>query len=310
MPRAKKNKDIKQTEQVMGAEGQAEATGPRGEGAADEQKENELRAEAAGALPVTKEEMARIPLPCALTFEDLQKLAQELADAISLKADEEAEFNGVRAEYKARIANADKIIQTAASKIHKRTEERFVDCRIVFNYETGRKSCLRTDTGEMVWERQLTREEAQMDLFPQEGAEDETKPIDYLELMEGAKNHGEAMEVMKKAQSELIEIEKSLGLIPTIGDHQVEMADYCGIEALADQALIDAISERIAEVDRAAGERARVLIHGAGRAWDLYRERQHLWSGEDSGPEGNGNEKEFMVPSPPPGQNVTVLFNV
>ena len=131
-------------------------------------------AETTEAPPETKpaeEETAALPriethtetqtLKCILTEDELKQAAALMARANGEWIDAESTLKSVQAQYKAKIAAAEAVFSSEASKYRSGYEHRPVEVRVEFDHERGTVERFRTDTFEMIESRRMTTFEAQ-----------------------------------------------------------------------------------------------------------------------------------------------------
>lgn len=97
--------------------------------------------------------------------DELQDMAQEMAEAVSRLDNLEEELQEVRAGFKEKMAKAQKTIKQAAAKIRSGWELRTIECRLEKEFANNTVRIYRQDTGELVEERAMTAQERQQELF-------------------------------------------------------------------------------------------------------------------------------------------------
>jgi hypothetical protein len=105
---------------------------------------------------VKKQEML---LKCLLTDDELLDCGQKMATANTTKAILEREFESVKANYKAKVAEQDAIVQKNSSLISLKSEYRNVNVVVTKDYETEMYTAIRQDTGEVIETRKMTEHE-------------------------------------------------------------------------------------------------------------------------------------------------------
>lgn len=104
-------------------------------------------------------------LGCRLTDEERLEFSDMMADAQqaleAAEANKKSLVKQLNAEIEQAKARRDKLTNIVAS----RTEYREINIEIHFNYDTGKVSKIRTDTGELYQERPMTEKEKQRSLL-------------------------------------------------------------------------------------------------------------------------------------------------
>lgn len=104
-------------------------------------------------------------LNCKFTTEEMQDLGVQLAVANQRKSNLEDEKKQSQSQYKAEIDAADAKIKSLSQKLARGSEDRNVDCDILFHTPAaGKKTIQRSDTGETVDVLDMTEAELS-DLF-------------------------------------------------------------------------------------------------------------------------------------------------
>ena len=104
-------------------------------------------------------------LNCAFTTEELKEIGVKLALENQRKERLEDEKKQSMSQYKSEIDAADAKIKSLAQKLARGSEDREVECDILFNTpEEGKKTVKRSDTGEIVQVQDMTKDEL-ADLF-------------------------------------------------------------------------------------------------------------------------------------------------
>ncbi len=109
-------------------------------------------------------------LKCILTEQEKKDVAEKMAIAVSKVNEVEGNLKSVQAQMKADINRYEAEVSLASEKYRSGFEMRNIDCIIEKNYRTGVITQIRKDTFEIVWERSMTSEECQKNLF--EGGKD------------------------------------------------------------------------------------------------------------------------------------------
>ncbi len=141
-------------------------------------------------------------LKCDLTDAEIADTARDLARANSQKKSIEDQKKEVDAQLKADIAAQDSIIGRLSALINTGHEYRNIECRIELDTpESGKKTIIRLDTGEIVNVKPMTDEDRQMALDLQTEAEAATQK----EADERAKAEAEKVIVTPPPDLRLIE---------------------------------------------------------------------------------------------------------
>ena len=101
-------------------------------------------------------------LKCTLTEAELLKAAREMADAQNRAAELEAEIKNYQTQAKSRLASEESLVAAKASVIRCGYEFRQVECDVIWCYETGLVTNVRTDTGETIETRAMSESERQL----------------------------------------------------------------------------------------------------------------------------------------------------
>lgn len=108
-------------------------------------------------------------VPVKLTDEELKICSKMLAEALQSRSQAEAKLDTFKAQVKAEVMGCDAIIGKMAHMVNTEEEYREVDCDVVYHWDTGFKTVVRKDTGEIVEDRILiSAEERQAELEFQE----------------------------------------------------------------------------------------------------------------------------------------------
>lgn len=108
----------------------------------------------------------RLSLPHKFTDPELRQLGDDqAADQRDLRAAEES-AKMTADEWKAKISAIKARITSTSNKVLSRFEHRDIQCIVTFDSPTpGKKTCVRQDTGEEVWIRDMEEHEKQEELF-------------------------------------------------------------------------------------------------------------------------------------------------
>lgn len=97
--------------------------------------------------------------------QELKEISSELARATSEQNNLENEKKAVMSEFKAKIDTKAAERQKLAGHINTGCEYRYIDCEMMMNTpKVGRKTLTRLDTAEVVWEKEMSKEELQLRL--------------------------------------------------------------------------------------------------------------------------------------------------
>jgi len=99
------------------------------------------------------------------TEKELKDISEEMARNYQEKLGIENEKKAVNAEFAAKIESKSALIESLATKINNKQEHRYIDCVIKMNTpKPTLKTLVRVDTGEIIWERNMSAEEMQLKL--------------------------------------------------------------------------------------------------------------------------------------------------
>jgi hypothetical protein len=101
-------------------------------------------------------------LDVELTDEELLQCGSMMADAEYKYAALDREKKASAESFKERMDREQHIINDNARLIKEKIERRPVDCHVTLNEPEGQKTCVRLDTGEVVWIKPLTEDEKQL----------------------------------------------------------------------------------------------------------------------------------------------------
>lgn len=112
-----------------------------------------------------REYITQEDLPVKFSNEEKIALSEELAEAIDKKARLENQIKEFADLRKPGIKSADSQIEFQSSLIVRGYQLKSVDCRVIIDYKTCKKTTVRIDTGELVREEQLKDDELQTSLL-------------------------------------------------------------------------------------------------------------------------------------------------
>lgn len=98
-------------------------------------------------------------LKCKLTDTELMECGQQIANANEKLWLLEREMESVKAQYKAKVAEQDAIVQKNCSLIGLKFEHRNVTVEVTRDYEAETVTAVRLDTGEVIETREMTEQE-------------------------------------------------------------------------------------------------------------------------------------------------------
>lgn len=104
-------------------------------------------------------------LPVTLTPREKAARSEELVQAMSKQRRLEDELEGVKADFKGRIARVADDVGALFRTLERGTEIRSVSCERRVNVDGESVDTIRLDTGELVVSRPMTPEERQRELF-------------------------------------------------------------------------------------------------------------------------------------------------
>ena len=123
-------------------------------------------------------------LSCELNEDELAKYSQEMAELNQRKVEVEAEKKEAMKDYGAKLQHLKSGVNVLGRKIITRKEARDVNCFWEFDYASGEKTLIRTDTGETVKKETIFAIERQR----------------YIEFVEKDNKDGEMAQAVKKAE--------------------------------------------------------------------------------------------------------------
>jgi hypothetical protein len=114
-----------------------------------------------------------------LTIEELAIASQVLAKRYQERGELLIELKRVHGKMKSEIDLFDKQIGEIVTRVSNGYDKRWIPCTVMMDFPLiGKKVCTRDDTGEQIWEREMTREDRQLELSlggePQEADDTET----------------------------------------------------------------------------------------------------------------------------------------
>lgn len=99
--------------------------------------------------------------------DEIKDYSNTLARVTQEKIALENEKKAITSEFKAKIDTKVAEAETLARKITNKSEHRYIDCELHMNTPVAaKKRLVRKDTGEIVWEKPMTAEEMQLQLYP------------------------------------------------------------------------------------------------------------------------------------------------
>jgi hypothetical protein len=103
-------------------------------------------------------------LPCKLTDAELKEFSRKLAVKCEDINAEESRQKDLKSEMKARLDGMESERTQLAICVRRQEEQRDVECDEAFDYELGKVTVTRNDTGEEIRVRAMTTEERQQSL--------------------------------------------------------------------------------------------------------------------------------------------------
>lgn len=116
---------------------------------------------------IRTEETTRL-IKCLFSNEEKQVFGEELANGHTLRTAAQNDLDTVKKQIGARVTEADNIIALCVEKIRSGFEMRREPCTVVKDFKVNTLRVTRDATGEVLEERTMTSEEAQMPLFDEE----------------------------------------------------------------------------------------------------------------------------------------------
>ncbi len=114
---------------------------------------------------ITKTFKTTQSLKCQLTQDEILQAGLELAEACEMAGKLEDEKKAVVDQYKAKASMVDSTITIKRSLVQNRFDIRPVPCEEIHNLTSGTVKTIRTDTNEVLREREMTQEERQGKIF-------------------------------------------------------------------------------------------------------------------------------------------------
>jgi hypothetical protein len=103
-------------------------------------------------------------LPAALNREEIEERAQMMSRKLSERDAWEVDAKEIAKANRMKLTEFETEIRRLSGAIREREEMRLVDCERRFDYETGRVTDVRLDSGEVLAERDMSEIERQKDL--------------------------------------------------------------------------------------------------------------------------------------------------
>lgn len=103
-------------------------------------------------------------LEVQLTDDEVKAASKQLAEAIQRKAAIKDQLNTFKAQKKGEITMCDGDINKNTILVGSGKEMRMVECEVTLDFNTGKKTTVRTDNGTIIEERGLTSDEKQLEL--------------------------------------------------------------------------------------------------------------------------------------------------
>jgi len=104
-------------------------------------------------------------LKCILTEGEKREIAQNLAVAVMSRDEAEGGLKSAQTQFKSKIALHEAELISLAEKLRSGFEMRNIECEISGDYKLGTVTIIRLDTGEIIRERPMTKDERQNKLF-------------------------------------------------------------------------------------------------------------------------------------------------
>lgn len=111
------------------------------------------------------------PLEVRLTEREFKEASKNLAEALRTRNEIEAEIDSFRKQKKAEIAKIDATVAKCAQMVNSEKEFRNTECVVQFDWEAGKKTTVRLDTGEIVRTQQISNAERQTKIDMDEEAD-------------------------------------------------------------------------------------------------------------------------------------------
>jgi|GEM_PF-6827968 len=112
-------------------------------------------------------------LPCVLTREESHRYAKECAAMVRECEDLDRKRRTINTDYQEQIKDITSKLRKRSDIVNANQEFRNIDCRQEFDYLKARVRTYRTDTNELIEDRDMTAKEGQRPLFMGGGDEDD-----------------------------------------------------------------------------------------------------------------------------------------
>ncbi len=135
-----------------------------------------------------------LTLECFLSIDEKLRYSERLSNYLSDKEREEDSLKALKSQAKSKIDEIDAGIREISDKIRTGKESREIGCEIIYNFEKGIKSWVRTDTGEFVKDDVITARELQENINLNQTEEEsvvevpEVIEIEYKEVKDDVEN--------------------------------------------------------------------------------------------------------------------------
>lgn len=103
-------------------------------------------------------------LPCKLSQAELMQFSKDLANSYERRNEIESNLETFKSQIKAQLAEVDGNIQKFSGLVSCEVEYRMIDCEILYDFKSGKRTLTRKDTGEVIRTDDITGEERQMEL--------------------------------------------------------------------------------------------------------------------------------------------------
>ena len=104
------------------------------------------------------------PLPVKLTDREILQYGKDMVRAMADTERIETEFDSVKKDYKAKIAEQQAVVDKFSPRIHSGIETRDIECVEIKNWTNGTVRVNRMDTGEIIESRPMREDEKQMEM--------------------------------------------------------------------------------------------------------------------------------------------------
>ncbi len=108
-------------------------------------------------------------LQCKLTPEEQEQAAQDLARLLDDLQGLEEQLTSIKTDFKGKIEQCEANINVKKRLVRDKRELRPVDCEVQSNFTQCTVRVTRKDTGEVIEDRKMTGNEAQLKIADQEG---------------------------------------------------------------------------------------------------------------------------------------------